>query len=212
MLRRFKEKTKKPVVASFQEVAASGAYYLSCAADRIVAHPTSVVGSIGVIFNTMEFTGAMSKLGVRAESIKSGPLKDMGSPFHALTSEERAVMQAMVDEYYNRFVSVVRTNRPTAADKVKMTTATDGRVFSGIQAQELGLVDETGMLPDAIKIARKLAKSPDATVVMYKRPFGFKGSIYANGPTPERSPNVMQLEIPGANSMLPTGFYYMWQP
>jgi protease-4 len=212
MLMRFKAKTNKPVIASFQEVAASGAYYLSCAADRIIASPTSVVGSIGVIFNTFELSGAMSKLGVRAEAIKSGPLKDMGSPFHALTEAEREVMQGMVDEYYGRFVSVIRANRPTAADKEKMATATDGRVFSGIQAMELGLVDETGMLQDAIKRARQMAKAPRATVVMYKRPFGFKGSIYASGPTPQSPPNVLQLELPGAGAMLPTGFYYMWQP
>ena len=212
MICRFRAKTKKPVVASFQEVAASGAYYLSCAADRIVAHPTSVVGSIGVIFNTFELSGAMSKVGVRAESIKSGPLKDLGSPFHPLSPEERAVMQGMVDEYYGRFISVVRANRPTAADKAKFSIATDGRVFSGVQAQELGLADETGMLQDAIKLARKMAKAPRAGVVMYKRPFGFKGSIYANGPTPQTPPNVLHLDLPGANSMLPSGFYYMWQP
>jgi protease-4 len=80
-IERFKAKTHKPVVASCQEVAASGAFYVSCASDWIMAQPTSVVGSIGVIFNTFNFTGTMAKIGATSDAIKSGPLKDMGSPF-----------------------------------------------------------------------------------------------------------------------------------
>ena len=85
MLMRFRQKTHKPVVASVQEVAASGAYYVSCAADKIVAQPTSIVGSIGVIFETFNISGTMDKIGVSSVAIKSGPLKDMGSPFKPLT-------------------------------------------------------------------------------------------------------------------------------
>src|SRR6185437_164729 len=99
MLMRFRQKSHKPVVASVQEVAASGAYYVSCAADKIVAQPTSIVGSIGVIFETFNISGTMNKIGVSSVAIKSGPLKDMGSPFKPLTDEEKAVMQGMVDEY-----------------------------------------------------------------------------------------------------------------
>src|SRR5207237_643863 len=110
---------------SFQEVAASGAYYVSCAADRIVAQPTSIVGSIGVIFNAFEFEGTMEKIGARAEAIKSGPLKDMGSPFKTLRPEERAVMQGMVDEYYARFLKVLKTGRGIEGEQLKMIA--DGR-------------------------------------------------------------------------------------
>jgi protease-4 len=100
---RFKQRTGKPVVASAQDVAASGAYYVALACDKIVAHPTSIVGSIGVIFQTFEFSETMRKIGVSADAIKSGPNKDMGSPFRPLGTQERALMQAMVNEFYGKF-------------------------------------------------------------------------------------------------------------
>jgi protease-4 len=217
MVQRFKDQTHKPVVADFQEVAASGAYYVACAADKIVSHPTTVVGSIGVIFNTFDFEGTLGKIGARTESIKSGPLKDMGSMWKKLLPEERAVMQGMVDEYYARFINVVRTNRTKAATagEEKFAEMTDGRVFSGQRAKELGLVDEVGLLDDAIKMAQEMANSPNAAVVMYKRPYGYRGSIYADTSTPEpRAANVTRLELPGVEGkpMMSGGFYYLWQP
>ena len=211
MLKRFRARTKKPVVASLQEVTASGGYYVSCASDQIVASPTSVVGSIGVIFNTFDASRGMDKIGLRAEAIKSGPFKDMGSPFKAMTNDERAVMQGMVDEYYGRFVSVVKSNRPIT-DDAKLKTATDGRVFSGEQALAMGLVDRVGMLEDAIKLAREVGKAPGAKPIMYRRPYGYSGSIYANGAAPAPKANVTQLHIPGVDALLPSGFYYLWQP
>ncbi len=210
ILTRFRQKTHKPVVASVQEVAASGAYYVSCAADKIVAQPTSVVGSIGVIFETFNISGTMSKVGVSSVAIKSGPMKDMGSPFKPMSDEDKAVMQSMVDEYYARFVHVVESNRTlTAAGKDKTTT--DGRVFSGAKAKELGLVDDLGLLTDAINTARKMANAPKAKAIMYKRPYGYRGSIYANTsvPQPQAASNVTKLELPGG-PWLPGGFYYLW--
>jgi protease-4 len=210
-VQRFKSQTHKPVVASLQDVAASGAYYVSCASDRIVAHPTSVVGSIGVIFNTFNVSGTLEKIGAKSEAIKSGPLKDMGSPFKDLDPQARAVMQGMVDEYYKRFVTIVTANRPIK-DSETVKTITDGRVFSGARAAELGLVDRTGLLDDAVDEARKLAKAPGAKVVMYRRPYGYTGSIYAQSPIPQPQANVMELKIPGVNDRLPSGFYYLWEP
>jgi protease IV len=96
---RFRQKTGKPVVASAQEMVASGGYYIACASDKIVVHPTSVVGSIGVIFNSVDASDTIAKLGLRVNAVKSGPLKDIGSPFKHLEDDERAVMQSMVDEY-----------------------------------------------------------------------------------------------------------------
>ena len=220
IVKRFKARTHKPVVASTQEVAASGAYYVSCAADKIVAQPTSVVGSIGVIFETMEFSGTLDKLGIRADAIKSGSLKDMGSPFKALQPDARAVMQGMVEEYFARFVSVVRSNRPVQEPPANLTKyAQDGyagvfsgRVFSGERAKELGLVDSTGLLEDAISLAKRMGKVPGASVVMYKRPYGYGGSIYATAHPPTPRADVLRLELPGESGVLPTGFYYLWRP
>jgi protease-4 len=211
-LLRFKAKTHKPVIASCQEVCASGAYYVSCASDRIMAQPTSVVGSIGVIFNTFEFEGTMAKIGMQSEAIKSGPLKDMGSPFKHITPEERAVMQGMVDEYYAKFVGVVTEHR-TIKNEATKKIATDGRVFSGEKAQQIGLVDDLGLLEDAIDLARKMSGAPNAKAIMYKRPYGYKGSIYADTsvPQPQANSNTTKLELPGG-PLLPSGFYYLWHP
>ena len=219
-LMRFRNKTHKPVVASCQEVVASGAYYVSCAADRIMAQPTSVVGSIGVIFNTFNFTGTMNKIGASADAIKSGPLKDMGSPFKPMTQQERDVMQGIVNEYYARFLHVVTEHRHVS-DEATFKTCTDGRVFSGARAQELGLVDDLGLLEDAIDLARKMGSAPGGKAVMYKRPYGYRGSIYAEAsvPQPQASGggggagggNVTKLELPGG-PWLPSGFYYLWNP
>ena len=207
----FRAKSGKPVVASTQEIAASGGYYVACGADQIVAHPTSVIGSIGVIFSTFQFDGLMDKAGVRAETVKSGPLKDMGSPFKALSADEREVMQAMVDDYYARFVDIVRTRRQvTEPDTLKLVT--DGRVFTGARAVQLGLADRAGRLDDALDLARELGNAPGARAVIYKRPYGYGGSIYADGAVPPARADVMRLELPGARNMLPGGFYYLWRP
>lgn len=212
----FREKTGKPVVASTQEVAASGAYYVSLAADRIVAHPTSVVGSIGVIFNTLEFEGALAKLGIRSNAIKSGPLKDMGSPLRAMGDVERGVMQNMVDEYYARFVGLVKLRRPIRDEKT-LATVTDGRVFTGEQAAKLGLADQTGRLDEAIALAQTLGGTSSAKIILYKRPYGYGGSIYADAPLPPPqaqgvAPASLQVDIPIGQSKLPGGFYYLWEP
>ncbi len=220
-VRRFKEKTHKPVIAAMQEVAASGAYYVCCAADKIVAHPTSIVGSIGVIFSNFDLTDGLGKLGIQSRAIHTGTLKEMGSPFKHETELEKSVMSEMVNEYYLRFTSVVKKNRPNVKENPPAPPAMipadyagifSGRVWSGSRAMELGLVDQTGLLSDAIDLARVAAKSPHAKAIMYKRPYGYGGSIYAESPTPAPQANVLQLNLPGAQSILPAGFYYLWQP
>ena len=210
MVRKFRATTQKPVIADTQEVAASGAFFVACGCDKIVAHPTSVVGSIGVIFQTFEVTGTMAKLGITANAIVSGPHKEMGSPFVQMKPEDRKLMQQMVDEYYARFCTVVTENRHIDPDRLK--DATDGRVFSGASAAKIGLVDQTGLLDDAIDLAKKMSNSPNAEVVMYKRPFGYSGSIYAESEMPAPKADVMKLELPAADAVIPAGFYYLWQP
>src|SRR5258706_9253349 len=147
---RFKQRTKKVVVASAQDIVASGAYYVSCAADKIVTQPTSVIGSIGVIFNTFDLSGSLDKIGAKTNVIKSGPLKDMASPFKPMGDDERVVMQGMVNEYYARFKSVVQTNRKL--DDTTLAAVSDGRVFTGSRAVELHLADQSGSLRDAITL------------------------------------------------------------
>jgi protease-4 len=134
----------------------------------------------------------------------------MGSMYKELSPEERAVMQGMVDEYYSRFVAVVKKHRQIS-DPETLKLTTDGRVFSGTRGKELGLVDDLGLLEDAIKIARKAGNAPGAKVVMYKRPYGYKGSIYADNSVPQPQAGVHKIELPGG-PILPGGFYYLWNP
>jgi len=209
---RFKEKTRKPVVAAAQEVAASGGYMVALASDRIVATPTSVVGSIGVIFQTFHVEQTLGFIGVKVETIKSGELKDMGSPFRAMSERDRKVIEDMVGGYYARFVATLRERRGIS-DEATLKTATDGRVFTGEQALALGLVDQLGTLEETIDLARQLAGAPKARAVMYIRPYGYTGSIYASQSLPparaERGP---VFELPESVQPLPVGFYYLWRP
>jgi protease IV len=209
-LMRFRHNTHKPVIASAQEVAASGAYYVSCGADKIIVNPTSIVGSIGVIFESFDFQDTLEKIGAREDSVKSAPLKDMGSPYKHLTPEARQIMQSMVDEYFARFKHIVVESRGIK-DPDTLKLVTDGRVFSGERAVTLGLADRTGRLNDAIEMARQMASAPDAEVVMYKRPYGYTGSIYAEMPAPMPKNNDLTLKLP-MSEWLPSGFYYLWQP
>lgn len=211
MIKGFRKRTGKPVIVSIQEVAASGAYYVSCSADQIVTQPTSVVGSIGVIFTTFDVVGTMDKIGVRSYTVKSGQLKDMGSPFKAMTPAERQVMQDLIDQYFARFRMIVQTNRKLSDDQT--TAVTDGRVFSGEQAVALKLADRLGTLDDALDLARTKADARGASAVLYLRPYGYGGSIYAQNelPNPEAR-GTTTLNIPGLHEMTPPGFYYMWQP
>jgi protease-4 len=121
-------------------------------------------------------------------------------------------MQGMVIEYYARFLSIVKENRKQLTETEHVKLATDGRVFSGEQALKLGLVDQIGLLDDAIDLAKQMSKSPGAKVVMYKRPYGYSGSIYAETSAPAPQSNVMTLQLPETAMFLPSGFYYLWRP
>src|SRR4051812_34168483 len=202
-IKRFREKTHKPVIACAQEVMASGAYYLSTACDDIVAQPTSIVGSVGVIFELFQVDQGLAKLGIASNTIKSAAHKDIGSPFRSMAPDERVILQATVDEYYKRFVGVVQA-KCNITDPEKLAIATDGRVFSGVRAQELGLVDRVGMLDDAIELAKEKGNAKGASVIMYKRPYGYSGSIYADTSIPAPQSNVLQVPLP-ESAYLPRG-------
>ncbi len=177
-LRSFKEKRKVPIIASIMDVGASGGYYVAAAADKIVAHPSSVTGSVGVIMLTMNARGLLEKVGLEATAVTSGPKKDMGSPFRPMTPEERAIFQSVIDSFYDRFLTVVREGRRfLSADEVRKLA--DGRIYSGEQAKALGLVDSIGYLDDAIELAKRQAGLKDARVVAYRRPGEYRPNIYA---------------------------------
>ena len=144
----------KPVVVSMGDTAASGAYWLAAYGDKIYANPSTITGSIGVYMSYYDVQGLSEKLGVREEKIKSGPHKDIFSPFRPMTEEERQLTQNMVDDMYEQFVAVVAEQRHMDGEKVR--SLADGRVFTGVQAKEAGLVDELGNYYDALGYAGTL--------------------------------------------------------
>ena len=174
----FKEKRKIPVIASIMDVGASGGYYVAMAADKVVVHPSSITGSLGVIMLTVNARGLLEKVGIEATAVKSGPRKDMGSPFRSLTEDEQAIFQGVILGFYDRFLAVIKEGRRnlTAADIKKLA---DGRIYSGEQATALGLVDGVGYLDDAIDLAKRESGLTEATVVTYRRPGEYKNNIYS---------------------------------
>lgn len=150
------EKIEKPIVASMAGSAASGGYYIACAADTIFANPGTLTGSIGVIMQFTRMKGLYDKVGLEHQVIKSGQFKDTGSPFRTLTEAEQAVLQATVDDVYNQFVDTIAEARSNLLTRAEVVELADGRIFSGRQALDSKLVDQLGNLPDAIKIAGEL--------------------------------------------------------
>ncbi|MCL6640112.1 MAG: signal peptide peptidase SppA [Candidatus Rokubacteria bacterium] len=156
-LRRVRE-GGKPVVASLGAVAASGAYYIAVAADRIYANPGTLTGSIGVIMQMANLEHLMKKVGVEYVVIKAGQYKDLGNIARPMTPEERRVLQALLDDVHAQFIAAVAEGR--RMDRAQVAQFADGRVFSGLQAKGLGMVDELGGLEDAVNAAARLAGLP----------------------------------------------------
>jgi protease-4 len=204
----FRRTSRVPVVASMMDVAASGGYYVALAADTIVAHPTTVTGSIGVIMISLNAEGLLQKIGLSTATIKSGERKDMGSPFRTLTPEERGIFQSVIDDLYRQFVAKVVERRkiPTAA----ATALADGRIYTAEQALGHGLVDQIGYVADALQVARRAAGLDEARVIVYKRPRQYRATYYATAETEAGSfATLSQLAgLVGAGPKL----LYLWWP
>jgi protease-4 len=204
----FRHETRKPVVVCMMDVAASGGYYLAMGGDRVFAHPTTVTGSIGVIMSLYNASGLFRFIGVTSDPIKSGPNKDIGNPARPMTEEERAILQGMVNGFYDQFVQVVVKGRHLPEERVRALA--DGRIYTGVDAQKLGLVDEVGYLEDAIRTALDMAHLKDAKIVAYDKGCGYRGSIYAATGIPSQI-NV-KLDVPGLSGPSGAGFMYLWEP
>ena len=209
---RFKEKTGKRVVASLMGVAASGGYYVAMAADEVIAHPTTITGSIGVIavkFNVQEL---FNKIGVDQETIKSGDKKDILSPFRPSTPEEKKILQELIDQLYGRFLEVVMAGRKDL-DRPAVAKLADGRIYTAQQALDHKLVDRVGYLDDAIEGAKFSLRLSKASVVVYYRPGTYKSTIYS-GLNEGGSPVFNLISIDGENLLSSQGvrFLYLWMP
>jgi protease-4 len=155
----------KPVVTSMADEAASGGYYIAAGSSKIVANPATITGSIGVIAQLPDISGLYSKLGIDVRTIKSGKFKDIGSPTRDMTPEELAIFNSIIDDSYQQFVQAIADGRNMSVDKVKQLA--DGRIYSGKQAKEAGLVDELGNMDKAIEVAEGLANVHNSQVLEY---------------------------------------------
>lgn len=212
-IRRFKERSGRTLVAAMMDVAASGAYYIALPADAIVAHPTTLTGSVGVIFIRPKVTGLMEKIGVGVEVSKSGPNKDIGSPFRATTPEEAGIWQAMTDQLAARFVDLVRRHR--RFDPAALAAVSSARVYLAEEALNLKLVDRIGYMEDALAEARQRADLPeDSRVIVYRRTEYPDDNIY-NPTTSYEGGRLALIFDTGLSRLipaLPSGFYYLWHP
>lgn len=158
-------KKKKKVIASMGAVAASGGYLVACAADRIVANPGTVTGSISAMMYFANAEELLKKIGLKSSVVKSGQFKDIGSPTRPMTREERDLIQSLIDDTYDQFLDIVVKGRLMSKDDLRKLA--DGRLFTGRQAQKLGLVDELGDLNHAIRLAGALSGIEGEPNVVY---------------------------------------------
>lgn len=204
----FRQGTGKPVVACLLDLATGGGYFLATGCDSIVAIPSSVVGGIGVLLNVYFAKEGMAMINVFDDSIRAGEKIDMGSPVRKVSRDERLLLESMARGYHDRFKQVVLQARPRITADAPLF---DGRVMSGPQAVEAGLVDAVGYLDDALALAARSAQVNDAQVVMYRREGDPARSLYATSPNRPIHSAALPLSIPGPDrSKLPL-FLYMWQ-
>jgi protease-4 len=197
-------------VALFGDVAASGGYYLAAACDQIIAHPGSLTGSIGVIFEVTNMEGLFAKVGFKMDPIKSGKHKDIGSPARAMTLEERAILQTLIDDAYGQFVAAVSDGRKLPVEVVKPLA--DGRIYSGNQALANHLVDELGDSHDALMLAARLGGIKDAKpkVVRDAEKFSDLFEMLESRAHLAFGLGPIQLPLPDALTAQSHGMLYMW--
>ncbi|WP_051261158.1 signal peptide peptidase SppA [Desulfovibrio inopinatus] len=209
-LMRFRSDHDVLMVACIMSVGASGGYYVSMAADTIVAHPTSIVGSVGTIFITPKVQGLMDKLGVGAEVTKSGKLKDMGTPFRESTPEEQKLVQSMIDTLNSRFLELVKKRRHVSESA--LADIAQAGVYTASQAKRNGLIDTIGYMDDAIELATTKANLDDDPKVIIYRRNKIHDDTYFNPSSSNANASLIDLGTIGTAIGLETGLYHLWMP
>jgi len=208
-LSRFRATRGVPVVAQLMDIAASGGYYVALAADEIVAHPTTITGSIGVIFTGVSLEGFLEKVGVRNQTIKTGAKKDIGSPLRTMTAEERELLEGLLGDLQDRFMGLVEERRPSLTPETRKVIS-DGRVLSAPQAFDAGLVDRIGYLDDTIELTKLRAGVPEAKIILYRRPEEFAENIYSRAGLAPSEINLINLDL--SSVLTEPQFLYLWMP
>lgn len=211
-LLEFKKKRNIKIIAAMMGLSTSGGYYISMAADKIVAHPTTITGSIGVLAIKLNVKGLFEKIGIQDETIKSGDKKDITSPFRPFTKEEKRIFQDIIDSLFQRFIDVIKSGRRGLSPETIKEIA-DGRVYTAQQALKLKLIDQIGYLEDAIDLAKKVAGIKEAKVITYYRPQQYKENIYSSTyPGMPQTINLLNIDISSFADRIGTKFMYIWLP
>lgn len=211
-IEQFKKASGVPVIACIMDLGASGGYYVAVSADKIVAHPTTVTGSIGVIMLNLSVEGLMQKIGVKDTSIKTGEHKDMGSPLKTMTEEEQKIFHGVLDDMYQKFLAVIVKNRQGLSME-KLRPLADGRIYTARQALELGLIDQIGYLDDAVSLAKEASGLTAARVIMYHRPGTYKNNLYSQLNAPGfGSFNLINVDLKTLVKSGAPSFMYLWSP
>ena len=207
-LQMFKARQSIPIITCIVSVGASGAYYIAMASDKIVAHPTAIVGSIGVIINSVNVTGLMEKLGIQSVNYKSGRYKDMGSPLKPADPEERRLFEQMILSMHQQFIDIVASGRKMEPGAVKELA--QGKVYTAAQARENGLIDKIGYIEDAINLAKEQAGISNASIIMYNRAGDFRDNYYNKNQS--ISSQFLGLDIKELISGSQPETLYRWNP
>ena len=210
LFKEYKEKTKVKIYMQVMDLAASGGYYIAISGDEIIAHPTSLIGSIGVIALKVNLKDLMAKIGVDWEIVKSGDKKDFMSPFRAFTKEEREIFQSTIDKFHKRFVTKIANNRK-GLNLSQVQLLADGRVFDAQEAKKFNLIDHISYLNGTVKKIKADLNNLNLKLVTYHRNEEFQGNIYSK----LENPNIFNLINPyldfNPNSLSPY-FLYIWSP
>jgi len=209
-LKSFKERKNIRIYVSVVDLAASGGYYIAQAGDMIVAHPTSLIGSIGVIALKVNLNELMGKVGVDWEVIKSAEKKDFLSPFRPLTDEERKLFQETIDGFHDRFIDIIASNR-SGLERDSVLPLADGRVFTANQALKARLIDRVGYLDDLVDIINSDLQDKELKIVTYQRPGEYKTNLYSSLQKMESS-KLVDIDLGLGLSDASPKFLYIWAP
>ena len=208
----FKKKKDVKIIAAMMDLSTSGGYYISMSADKIVAHPTTITGSIGVLAVKLNVKGLFEKIGIEDETVKSGEKKDITSPFRPFSEEEKEIFQEIIDSLFQNFLNVVKTGRKELSTE-EIQKIADGRIYTSQQAVKLKMIDQIGYLEDAIELAKKEAGLKEAKVITYHRPHQYKENIYSSSYRgAPQTINILNIDMNLFADRIGAKFMYMWMP
>ena len=205
----FKEETKIPVYASIMSLGTSGAYYIGAAADEIYSHPTSIIGSIGVIARVPQFSELADKIGYSEIIFKSGKNKDLGNPLTEMSEEQQVIFRNMIDSMHERFLEIVVDNRSGFATKDELRSVADGSIYTSQDALRIELIDGIAYLDEVIEKVKLSAGLEKAKVITYDHGSGYDSNIYSKLPL---QVNLLNIDLRNIFGDSQPGFHYLWTP